>query len=113
MSVAFLEHGIGPTLQSSPRPSTISFDTYPCKFTTYEHVNNIEFDSRNTCTHTIMKTLFLQPLARRKYLCTSDYNEPFDFSCLPDGKPPADGSYWYTLCGQPYHDPMVSDYIIF
>jgi hypothetical protein len=43
----------------------------------------------------------LQVLSRRKYLCTTNYDEPFDFHCLPGGKAPADGSRWYTICGTP------------
>lgn len=42
----------------------------------------------------------VQTLSKRKYLCVDDYDEKYyDFHCLPDGKPPQDGSYWYTICG--------------
>lgn len=41
-----------------------------------------------------------QTLSKRKYLCVDDYDEKYyDFHCLPNAKPPADGSYWYTICG--------------
>lgn len=35
-------------------------------------------------------------------MCPTDYDEKyFDWHCLPDGKPPSDGAYWYTACGVP------------
>lgn len=44
-----------------------------------------------------------QTLQRRKYLCVDDYDEKYyDFHCLPGGKAPKDGSYWYTICGTPF-----------
>lgn len=43
-----------------------------------------------------------QTLRKRKYLCATDYDEGyFDWSCLPNGKPPSNGSMWYTICGIP------------
>ena len=45
----------------------------------------------------------MQTLAKRKYLCTSDYDEGyFDFHCLPGGKKPSNGVEWYTACGTPF-----------
>ncbi|CAG0915723.1 unnamed protein product [Notodromas monacha] len=46
-------------------------------------------------------------LPRRKYFCTSDYDEGyFDFHCLPGGRAPADGLEWYTICGVPFANRM-------
>lgn len=54
--------------------------------------------------------LLPQVLERRKYLCTSDYDEGyFDFHCLPGGKPVSDGMEWYTICGTPF--PNRAEYI--
>lgn len=48
----------------------------------------------------ILFTNRIQTLTKRKYLCVDDYDEKYyDFHCLPDGKPPSEGSYWYTVCG--------------
>ncbi|KAJ3634614.1 hypothetical protein MTP99_007562 [Tenebrio molitor] len=42
-------------------------------------------------------------LQKRKYLCATDYDEKyFNWHCLPDNKPPSEGSYWYTACGVPF-----------
>ncbi|KAK9887148.1 hypothetical protein WA026_020595 [Henosepilachna vigintioctopunctata] len=39
-------------------------------------------------------------LEKRKWLCVTDYDEKyFDWHCLPGGRPPSDGSSWYTACG--------------
>jgi len=46
-------------------------------------------------------------LEKRKYLCPTDYDEKyFDWSCLPNKKPPSDGSIWYTACGVPLPNRM-------
>lgn len=43
-----------------------------------------------------------QTLHKRKYLCPTDYDEGyFNWNCLSNRKPPADGSIWYTICGVP------------
>lgn len=48
-------------------------------------------------------TAFGMELPRRKYFCTSDYDEGyFDFHCLPGGKAPKNGLEWYTICGVPW-----------
>lgn len=58
-----------------------------------------------------MKYIFLQTLQKRKYLCTSDYDEGyFDFHCLPGGKSPSDGMEFYTACGTPF--PNHVEYIV-
>lgn len=55
--------------------------------------------------------VFWQTLTKRKYLCTSDYDEGyFDFHCLPGGKPPSDGMEFYTACGTPF--PNRVEYIV-
>lgn len=55
-------------------------------------------------------TAFGGVLERRKYLCTSDYDEGyFDFSCLQGGQPVGDGMEWYTICGVPF--PNRAEYI--
>lgn len=47
-------------------------------------------------------SLNFQTLQKRKYLCVTDYDEKyFDWHCLPGGKPPKQGSIWYTACGVP------------
>ena len=54
---------------------------------------------------------FHQTLTKRKYLCTSDYDEGyFDFHCLPGGKSPSDGMEFYTACGTPF--PNRIEYIV-
>jgi len=48
-------------------------------------------------------TAFGMTIPKRKYLCTSDYDEAyFDFHCLPGGKAPEDNVEWYTICGTPF-----------
>ena len=55
--------------------------------------------------------LSLQTLTKRKFLCTSDYDEGyFDFHCLPGGKSPSDGMEFYTACGTPF--PNHVEYIV-
>ncbi|XP_018572213.1 uncharacterized protein LOC108911701 isoform X2 [Anoplophora glabripennis] len=57
-----------------------------------------------------VKTAFGMTLQKRKYLCSSDYDEKyFDWHCLPDGRPPSSGSIWYTACGVPF--PNRAEYI--
>lgn len=36
-------------------------------------------------------------LTRHEFLCVSDFDEDYDFSC---SEPPADGVEWYTVCGR-------------
>ena len=36
---------------------------------------------------------------RQAFLCVDDYEEDFTFACTT---PPADGTQWYTVCGQPH-----------
>ena len=47
--------------------------------------------------------LIVQVLSRRKFLCTSEYDESyFDFHCLADGgKNMPSGVNWYGVCGTP------------
>jgi hypothetical protein len=53
--------------------------------------------------YTPIKTAFGMALQKRKYLCATDYDEKyFNWHCLPDNKPPSEGSYWYTACGVPF-----------
>jgi len=53
----------------------------------------------------IQKTYPFQILQKRKYLCTSDYDESyFDFHCLPGGKAPDNFMEWYTICGTPFEN---------
>ena len=49
-----------------------------------------------------------QMTQREKYLCLEKYDEPFDFNCLSKEQLPAHGSEWYTVCGTPFENPMVS-----
>jgi hypothetical protein len=50
-------------------------------------------------------------LTKRKFLCTSNYDEGyFDFHCLPGGEPPSDGKEFYTACGTPF--PNHAEYIV-
>lgn len=58
--------------------------------------------------------LFLeQTLTKRKYLCTSDYDEGyFDFHCLPGGKAPSDGMEFYTACGTPFPNRVEYIFVI-
>lgn len=52
------------------------------------------------CNETVPVETILKTLSKRKYLCVDDYDEKYyDFHCLPDGKPPGEGSFWYTICG--------------
>jgi len=52
-----------------------------------------------------------QTLSKRKYLCSSDYDEGyFDFHCLPGGKKPSNGVEWYTACGTPF--PNKVEYLL-
>lgn len=58
-----------------------------------------------------VQTAFGMTLLKRKYLCTSDYDEGyFDFHCLPGGKPPSEGMEFYTACGTPF--PNHAEYIV-
>ena len=44
-------------------------------------------------------------LSRFKYLCLTDYDEDFDFSCveaLPD-----EGAVWYTACGRAHSNAVL------
>ena len=55
--------------------------------------------------------IFRQTLSKRKYLCTSDYDEGyFSFHCLPGGKKPSKGVEWYTACGTPF--PNKVEYLL-
>ncbi|KAL3275618.1 hypothetical protein HHI36_020371 [Cryptolaemus montrouzieri] len=54
------------------------------------------------CEEYVPVQTILGVLKKRKWLCATDYDEKyFDWSCLPDGNPPSEGSYWYTACGVP------------
>lgn len=45
-----------------------------------------------------VQNILRAPLKKRRFLCTSDYDEGYyDFHCLQS--PPADGLEWYTICG--------------
>ncbi|XP_046631520.1 uncharacterized protein LOC124311188 [Daphnia pulicaria] len=58
-----------------------------------------------------IQTAFGMTLKKRKFLCTSDYDEGyFDFHCLPGGKSPSDGMEFYTACGTPF--PNRAEYIV-
>ena len=58
--------------------------------------------------HLVIDFLFLaggQSLAKRTYLCPSDYGEDyFDFHCLPGRVQPEDDVRWYTICGTPFEN---------
>ncbi len=41
-------------------------------------------------------------LTRDRYLCLTDYEEDFDFSCAE--APPEHGDSWYTICGTPHEN---------
>ena len=56
----------------------------------------------------VCSLFYFQKLSKRKYLCLSDYDEPYDFHCLSDL--PRTGENWYTICGQPY--PLRAEYIL-
>ena len=49
-----------------------------------------------------------QKLEKRKYLCLTDYDEPYDFHCV-QGQPKS-GDKWFTICGTPY--PVRAEYIL-
>ncbi|XP_044256496.1 uncharacterized protein LOC123006216 [Tribolium madens] len=60
-----------------------------------------------------IQTAFGMTLQKRKYLCASDYDEKyFDWHCLPGGKPPSEGAYWYTACGVPLPNRVETIVII-
>jgi hypothetical protein len=40
-------------------------------------------------------------MTRFEYLCVSDFDEDFSFSCVDE---PPQGSRWYTVCGRPHRD---------
>ncbi|KAJ8941977.1 hypothetical protein NQ314_010201 [Rhamnusium bicolor] len=57
-----------------------------------------------------IQTAFGMTLPKRKYLCPTDYDEQYyDWSCIPEGKLPSNGSIWYTTCGVPF--PNRAEYI--
>lgn len=58
-----------------------------------------------------MQTALGHTLYKRKYLCATNNDETyFGWSCLPNGKPPSNGSKWYTICGTSYTNRI--EYII-
>ncbi|OXU25073.1 hypothetical protein TSAR_000044 [Trichomalopsis sarcophagae] len=60
---------------------------------------------------TSIQTALGYTLSKRKYLCTTDYDETyFGWSCLPNDKSPANGASWYTICGTPYTNQI--EYIL-
>lgn len=76
----------------------------------FPHLNRISFFFL-LISFLLFFFLSLQTLTKRKFLCTSDYDEGyFDFHCLPGGKPPSDGMEFYTACGTPF--PNHVEYIV-
>lgn len=61
-------------------------------------------------------TNFYQRLPKKRFLCVSNYTEPyFDFHCLSNSSPsggPAHGSSYYTLCGTPYENLVEYQLVI-
>ncbi|XP_078619533.1 uncharacterized protein LOC144886678 [Branchiostoma floridae x Branchiostoma japonicum] len=46
-----------------------------------------------------------QVVAKRKYLCPTDYDEGYmDFHCVPGGRAPPGVHHWYTVCGTPHEN---------
>ena len=65
--------------------------------------------NRSSFVNTIEFCLFhLQILTKRKYLCVSDYDEPYDFHCVKNE--PKSGDRWYTICGTAY--PNRAEYVL-
>jgi len=65
------------------------------------------------CNETIiMQTVLGKVLSRKKYFCPHNHKNAnyFGWSCLPNQKPPKNGSKWYTICGTPLSNRI--EYII-
>jgi len=77
-----------------------------CAFRPENEVSIGVHERTGPCNDTsYVQTAFGMSLAKRTYLCPSDYGEDyFDFHCLPGRVQPEDDVRWYTICGTPFEN---------
>ncbi|XP_071503698.1 uncharacterized protein [Diadema antillarum] len=103
----FGKHGSAPLFDNIGIAVTVHYLLYIVLvfFTTpasYQSIGLHE-ETGNCQDTTSMYTALGKIVHKKKYLCTSNYDEAyFDWHCLPGQRPPQDYSRWYTICGNDY-----------